>query len=437
MKQVFEKIKVNSKFVNSYYYFTKDFIYFYFSCKKLKNNQKIIFESLSDIKREFLLKFKEALIDNFSRAFKLVETIQKSSQNDIEFGKENLVNVNIVEYLVNYIKKISQSFTDLYIEFAFTNEDSNFYSNQDLLIKEMKDIFENEIKNYYLIPIYNKIDNLFILLENKDTNVNTNEKFYIQLIYFNNYILYKMDEVFNAFINSNISYLIKKSLITNNRVKIINYNTRLFKLFKDNFSNKMFLSNLNNKDYCINIINEIINKTNLYFGEINHINNLLFEQYLLENCLYSYFLCCVIILIIKNTFDAEFIDAILDNLINNISKVIIRINHSDVIIKFHEFIKLLSCNESEERLNEYKIIIRKSKVKKILFNIKKLNFNQQKIFNFLENNKIEQEEFLNILVIILMSYLRCNSEQEIDFYLGKKQLINKYINIIEHELLNE
>ena len=437
MKQVFEKIKVNSKFVNSYYYFTKDFIYFYFSCKKLKNNQKIIFESLSDIKREFLLKFKEALIDNFSRAFKLVETIQKSSQNDIEFGKENLVNVNIVEYLVNYIKKISQSFTDLYIEFAFTNEDSNFYSNQDLLIKEMKDIFENEIKNYYLIPIYNKIDNLFILLENKDTNVNTNEKFYIQLIYFNNYILYKMDEVFNAFINSNISYLIKKSLITNNRVKIINYNTRLFKLFKDNFSNKMFLSNLNNKDYCINIINEIINKTNLYFGEINHINNLLFEQYLLENCLYSYFLCCVIILIIKNTFDAEFIDAILDNLINNISKVIIRINHSDVIIKFHEFIKLLSCNESEERLNEYKIIIRKSKVKKILFNIKKLNFNQQKIFNFLENNKIEQEEFLNILVIILMSYLRCNSEQEIDFYLGKKQLINKNINIIEHELLNE
>ena len=81
MKQVFEKIKVNSKFVNSYIYFTKDFIYFYFSCKKLKNNQKIIFESLSDVKNEFLLKFKEALIDNFSRAFKLVETIQKSIQS--------------------------------------------------------------------------------------------------------------------------------------------------------------------------------------------------------------------------------------------------------------------------------------------------------------------------------------------------------------------
>ena len=427
MKQVFEKIKVNSKFVNSYYYFTKDFIYFYFSCKKLKNNQKIIFESLSDLKTEFLLKFKEALIDNFSRAFKLVETIQKSSQNDIEFGKENIVNINIVEYLVDYIKKISQSFTDLYIEFAFTNEDPNFYSNQDLLIKEMKVIFEDEIKNHYLIPIYNMIYNLFKSLENKDTKENANEKFNIQLIYFNIYIIYKMDEVFNAFINSNISYLIKKSLISNNREKIINYNTKLCKLFKDNFANKMILPNLNDKDYCINIINEIINKAKLYFGEINHINNLLFEQYLLENCLYSYFLCCVIILISKNIFSTEFIDSILENLINNISKAIIRIDHSDVIIKFHEFIKLLSCNESEERLNEYKIIIGKSKIKKILLCIKKLNFNQQKIFNFLENNKIEQEEFLNILVILLMNCLRCNSEQEIDFYFGKKQLVNKYI----------
>ena len=436
MKQVFEKIKVNSKFVNSYYYFNKDFIYFYFSCKKLKNNQKIIFESLSDIKGEFLLKFKEALIDNFSRAFKLVETIQKS-QNDIEFGKENFVNINIVEYLVDYIKKISQSFTDLYIEFAFTNEDPNFYSNQDLLIKEMKDIFEDEIKNHYLIPIYNIIDSLFKLLENKDTKEKENEKSNIQLIYFNNYILYKMDEVFNAFINSNISYLIKKSLITNNKEKIVNFNTKLFKLFKDNFSNKIILSNLNNKDFCINIINEIISKANLYFGEINHMNNFLFEQNLLENCLYSYFLCCVIILIINNTFDAEFFDTILENLINNTSKVIIKINHSDVIIKFHEFIKLLSCNETEERLNEYKIIIGKSKIKKILFNIKKLNFNQQKIFNFIENNKLDQEDFLDILVIMFMKYLRCNSEQEIDFYFGKKQLINKYINIIESELFNE
>ena len=437
MKQVFEKIKVNSKFVNSYIYFTKDFIYFYFSCKKLKNNQKIIFESLSDVKNEFLLKFKEALIDNFSRAFKLVETIQKSIQSDGgEFEKEKIVNINIVEYIADYIKKISQSFTDLYIEFAFTNEDPLFYSNQDSLINEMGNIFKDEINNHYLIPIYNIIDNLFNLLEKEEIKGNTKEKIYIQLIYFNNYILYKMNEVLNAFINSNISYLIKKSLIISNKERIININTKLFKLYKQNFSNKLILSNLSNKDYTINIIKEISKKTKLYFGDINHNNNLFYEQNLIENCLYCYFLCCVNILLVKGTFGDAFIDTILDNLINNISKELIGVNHSDVIIKFNEFIKLLSGIESIEKLDEYKIIIGKSKVKKILFNIKKIIFNQENVIKFLENKKITQSEFINILVIMLMNSLRCNSEEEIDFYLGKKQIINKNINDIEKELFD-
>ena len=437
MKQVFEKIKVNSKFVNSYIYFTKDFIYFYFSCKKLKNNQKIIFESLSDVKNEFLLKFKEALIDNFSRAFKLVETIQKSIQSDGgEFEKEKIVNINIVEYIADYIKKISQSFTDLYIEFAFTNEDPLFYSNQDSLINEMGNIFKDEINNHYLIPIYNIIDNLFNLLEKEEIKGNTKEKIYIQLIYFNNYILYKMNEVLNAFMNSNISYLIKKSLIISNKERIININTKLFKLYKQNFSNKLIISNLSNKDYTINIIKEISKKTKLYFGDINHNNNLFYEQNLIENCLYCYFLCCVNILLVKGTFGDAFIDTILDNLINNISRELIGVNHSDVIIKFNEFIKLLSGIESIEKLDEYKIIIGKSKVKKILFNIKKIIFNQENVIKFLENKKITQSEFINILVIMLMNSLRCNSEEEIDFYLGKKQIINKNINDIEKELFD-
>ena len=437
MKQVFEKIKVNSKFINSYFYFTKDFIYFYFSCKKLKNNQKIIFESLSDIKNEFLLKFKEALKDNFSRAFKLVETIQKSTQSEIDFEKDNIVNIHIVEHLVDYIKRISQSFTELYIEFAFTNEDPYFYSNQDLLIREMQDIFKDEINNNYFIPIYNIIDDYFKLLENPEIKENKKEALYIQLIYFNNYFLYKMNQVFNAFINSNISYLIKKSFITNNHEKIININTKLLKLFKNSFSNKIILSKLNNKDYCINMIKEIINKTKLYFGENNHNNHLFYEQNLIENCIYTYFLCCISLLFVPTTLDGEYIDSILENLINNISKELIRINHSDVIIKFHEFIKLLCCIENEERLNEYKAIIGKSKIKKILFNIKKINFNQEKVLQFLENKKIEKGEFLNILVIYLMNLLKCNSEIEIDFYFGKKDLIINYINDIENELLDK
>ena len=422
--------------MNSYIYFTKDFIFFYFSCKRLKNNQKIIFDSLSEIKNDFLTKFKEALIDNFSRAFKLVETIQKNEQT--EFEKESIVNINIVEYLVDYIKKISQSFTDLYTEFAFTNDDPYFYSGQDLLINEIQNIFKNEINNNYFIPIYNIIKNLFKSIENKEIKGNREEKSSIQLIYFNNYILYKLFDVFNAFLNSNISYLINKSLLMDIHEKIKNNNTKLFKIYKENLSKIIVFQKLNkNKDYYIDMSKEIINKAYLFFGENNHLNNILYEQYLIENCLYSYFLCTISILFVQSTFDGEILDSILENLINKISSEIIRINHSDVIIEFHEFIKLLSCIESKEKLIEFEPIIGNSKIKKFLFNIKKISFNNEEILKFLDEKNVKAEEFLNSLVIRIMNLLKCNSEEEIDFYFDKKDFIFSNINCIENELLNK
>ena len=191
-----------------------------------------------------------------------------------------------------------------------------------------------------------------------------------------------MNDIFNIFINSNISYLIKIDLVKNIRKKIIENNTKLLQLFKSSFSTKIFLLNLNEKDYCVNMIKDLVDKTKLYFGEMNHINSLFFENNLIDFCLYCYFLCCISILMCQNTFDGEFIDAILTRLINNISKELIKINHSDIIIKIHEFIKLLSCIENEEKLDEYKQIIGKSQIKKFLFNIKKYILNHKKFQNF-------------------------------------------------------
>ena len=436
MKQVFEKIKINSKFFNSYNYFTKDFIFFYFSCKKLKNNQKIICEYLSIIKTDFISKYKEALIDNFSRAYKLIEAIEKSTEMGAEIEKENAVNIHLVEHLVDYIKKISQSFTDLYTQFAFSEDDYYFFSNKDMLISEMRDIFYEEINNNYFNPIYNSIDKIFNLIESDETKINEKETIYIQLIYFYNYILYKMSDVFNIFINSNISYLIKVDLVKNIRIKIKENNTKLLKLFKSSFSTKIFLLNLNEKDYCVNMINDLINKTKLYFGEMNHINSSFFETNLIEFCIYCYFLCCISLLMSQNTFDGEFIDKILSNLINNISKELIRINHSDVIIKIHEYIKLLCCIENEERLDEYKQIIGKSKIKKFLFYLKKIYFTPQKISKFLIQEKINHENFLHLLCIMFMNKIKCNSENEIDFYLGQKDFMIKNMDKIDKELLN-
>ena len=437
MKQVFDKIKVNSKFVNSYFYFTKDFIFFYFSCKKLKNNQKIIFEYLSDIKADFISKYKEALIDNFSRAYKLIQAIEKSTEMGVEIEKENSVNMHLVEHLVDYIKKISQSFTDLYTQFAFTEDDFDFFSKNDPLISELGEIFFNEINNNYFSPIYNSINNLFTLLESDEAKINEKEMVYIQLVYFYNYILYKMSDVFNIFINSNIAYLIKIDLVKNIRKKIVENNTKLLKLFKASFSTKIFLLNLTEKDYCTNMIKDLINKTKLYFGEMNHINSPFFEINLTEFALYCYFLCCISLLMSQNIFDGEYIDEIMSSLIGNISKELIRFNRSDVMLKIHEYFKLLSCIENEERLNEYKQIIGKSKIKKFLFDIKKVYFHPQKISKFLMQEKINHENFLHILIIMLMNKIRCNSEQEIDFYFGQKDTMIKCMNKIGIELLNE
>ena len=437
MKQVFDKIKVNSKFVNSYFYFTKDFIFFYFSCKKLKNNQKIIFEYLSDIKADFISKYKEALIDNFSRAYKLIQAIEKSTEMGVEIEKENSVNMHLVEHLVDYIKKISQSFTDLYTQFAFTEDDFNFFSKNDPLISELGEIFFNEINNNYFSQIYNSINNLFTLLESDEAKINEKEMVYIQLVYFYNYILYKMSDVFNIFINSNIAYLIKIDLVKNIRKKIVENNTKLLKLFKSSFSTKIFLLNLTEKEYCTNMIKDLINKTKLYFGEMNHINSPFFEINLTEFALYCYFLCCISLLMSQNIFDGEYIDEIMSSLIGNISKELIRFNRSDVMLKIHEYFKLLICIENEERLNEYKQIIGKSKIKKFLFDIKKVYFHPQKISKFLMQEKINHENFLHILIIMLMNKIRCNSEQEIDFYFGQKDTMIKCMNKIGKELLNE
>ena len=437
MKQVFDKIKVNSKFVNSYFYFTKDFIFFYFSCKKLKNNQKIIFEYLSDIKADFISKYKEALIDNFSRAYKLIQAIEKSTEMGVEIEKENSVNMHLVEHLVDYIKKISQSFTDLYTQFAFTEDDFDFFSKNDPLISELGEIFFNEINNNYFSPIYNSINNLFTLLESDEAKINEKEMVYIQLVYFYNYILYKMSDVFNIFINSNIAYLIKIDLVKNIRKKIVENNTKLLKLFKASFSTKIFLLNLTEKDYCTNMIKDLINKSKLYFGEMNHINSPFFEINLTEFALYCYFLCCISLLMSQNIFDGEYIDEIMSSLIGNISKELIRFNRSDVMLKIHEYFKLLICIENEERLNEYKQIIGKSKIKRFLFDIKKVYFQPQKVSKFLIQEKINHENFLHILIIMLMNKIKCNSEQEIDFYFGQKDTMIKCMNKIEKELLNE
>ena len=111
-------MKKNVSHSNAYNYFTKDFIFIYFSLKKLhficyhNSDEKLIFETLKEIKEDFLIKFKDCISVNFQRAFTLIKNIERSADTNGNFEKENNVNIHIIEHLVDYIKKMSQSFLD-------------------------------------------------------------------------------------------------------------------------------------------------------------------------------------------------------------------------------------------------------------------------------------------------------------------------------------
>ena len=352
--------------------------------------------------------------------------------------EKDTVNIHIIEHLIDYIKKINQSFTDIYPLFAFTNDDFNFYSVNDLIIKEMQDIFEVEINNKYFMTIYNNVENLINALKNQEIKNTLNEKLYIQQIYYNLYILYKMSDIFYTFINSNISYLIKKSLIDSIQNKIIYINTELFKIFSDSFpSKKMFLLNLDDKNYLNNMVKELTKKNNLYFGEINHNNYIFYELALTQYAIYSYCFSTISCLMVKDVFPGEFLDKILNDVIRNISRQLIKIDHSDLILKMHEFIKLLCQIESKEKLNEFKLMIGKSKIKKFLFYVKLKYFDEHWAVKFLASKKIEQGYFLHLLVLMLMKLLRCDSRKEIDFYFGNRDETNNIMIDIEEELYKE
>ena len=352
--------------------------------------------------------------------------------------EKEAVNIHIIEHLIDYIKKINQSFTDIYPLFAFTNDDFNFYSVNDLIIKEMQNIFEAEINSRYFTVIYNNVENLIKALKNQEIKNTQNEKLYIQQIYFNLYILYKMSDIFYTFINSNISYLIKKSLIYSINNKIIYINTELFKIFSDSFpSKKIFLLNLDDKNYLNTMVKELIKKNNLYFGEINHNNNIFYELALTQYAIYSYCFSTISCLIVRDVLSGEFIDNILNSIIRNISRQLIKIDHSDLILKMHEFIKLLCQIESKEKLNEFKLMIGKSKIKKFLFCIKLNYFDEHWAVKYLASKKIEQGYFLHLLVLMLMKLLRCDSRKEIDYYFGNKDEVDKTMTDIEEELYKD
>lgn len=268
ISQILDKIKLNSKFSNAHAYFVKDFVFFNFVIKlyslntfNTSNLDKEISSPLDELKSVFVNKFKSAASENFNRALSLVKSVEKNAEANGRFERENIVNVQIIDHFVKYIKVMSMSFIDLNEEFSNYQEEeeenkiNNTHScifKNDALLKELQESFSNLLAEKYFNLIFEKLDNVINIL---NSNINLSEKqaqqaltLQVQKFYFFYYILHKMNEVFISFLNSNIPYLISESLQSLIQEKMIHYMNLFYKAFLDRIMKDVKIL-LINKDF--------------------------------------------------------------------------------------------------------------------------------------------------------------------------------------------
>ena len=384
-KQIFTKIQNNNKFQNSYNYFTKDFLFFYFNLKKLKNDKKILDENLFCLKNDFINKFQNSIKDNFIRALNLIKNIEKKNENNI--------NIHIITHLVEYIRKLSQSFIDCYE--IFYNENENFYDKNDFILNELNLIFSNEIIANYFFYVFENIQ--ISLNEFKNNNNKNNEN--IQKFYFNFYVLIKMKNVFISFLNSNINFLFNDGIIFTLEGKIKNFYCDFIKILEEKNDFNFIIENLNDFNNFIKYQKKLNFNLNLFLNYENYDKNKIFEKFIINISIYFYFISSVLLLFYdKNKINFE----IFDNLFNEIGKNLIiffKIKENKFLLKFHNEIKNICINNNNNNNNENKIII------KLLLNFKQKIINND-YKNFINENKINIEIYIKYFVIILMKFFR-------------------------------
>ena len=386
-KQIFTKIQNNNKFQNSYNYFTKDFLFFYFNLKKLKNDKKILDENLFCLKNDFINKFQNSIKDNFIRALNLIKNIEKKNENNI--------NIHIITHLVEYIRKLSQSFIDCYE--IFYNENENFYDKNDFILNELNLIFSNEIIANYFFYVFENIQISLNEFKNNNNNNNKNNE-NIQKFYFNFYVLIKMKNVFISFLNSNINFLFNDGIIFTLEGKIKNFYCDFIKILEEKNDFNFIIENLNDFNNFIKYQKKLNFNLNLFLNYENYDKNKIFEKFIINISIYFYFISSVLLLFYdKNKINFE----IFDNLFNEIGKNLIiffKIKENKFLLKFHNEIKNICINNNNNN-NENKIII------KLLLNFKQKIINND-YKNFINENKINIEIYIKYFVIILMKFFR-------------------------------
>jgi len=243
--QIVDKLRTNQKFSNAYNYFVKDFIFFYFNLKlfALRTETDLNIEStIVELEKTFIEKFSNSASENFTRAFSLVKNVEKTAEMNGRFQRENIVNVQILDHFVKYIKLMSMSFVDLNEEFGETAE---ILIKNDALISKLQNTFCDLLIECYFCNIFSKLDIVISSLNYNKGDTGVNNLLNVQKFYYFYYILYKMNEVFLSFLNSNIPFLISYSIQETLEMRMEVYTNQFYNCFLNRIAKeiKMLLIN--------------------------------------------------------------------------------------------------------------------------------------------------------------------------------------------------
>lgn len=373
---------------------------------KQKDND-ILFNSIEDLKADYKQKFKIAIAENFTRAFTLIKNIEKNAEINGQFEKENIVNAHIIEHLVDYIKKMSQSFTDLYDDF-YSENDEDFYSSNDKLITEIRAIFSGEIISNYFLMIFTKLEQVLSNLKNFNSS---NEKLLIQKFFYFYYILYKMnDDVFISFINSQINYLVGTDLYIQINQKMSHFLGMFYSILLDRISLKVLLVNKDEFKYYNDYIEGLIKQVKFFFANENYNSNRAYEKPIVKFIIFLYSLSTVLLLMMNSETDFESYDLLLQEF-TNVSGIFFRLNSLDFILQLHECSKMLSKMSLVEDLNAIFNKETCTPLKIFLFQLRKVSLNDMAIVKFCSEKKISLEQFAKYAGLILLKFLRLSCDE--------------------------
>lgn len=215
-----------------------------------------------------------------------------------------------------------------------------------------------------------------------------------------------MKDVFINFLNSNVSYLIKDTLVLVLSNKMDYYMNKFYTTFLNRLSLKILLINKDVFQNYIDLLNNFIRQIKLFLAKEHYNNNRAFEKPVMKFVIYLYSFASVLLLMLNCKSEFESYDNYLNEL-TEVTFIFFKLNAVDHVLQFHEYVKSFSqlTTLSELKLHRPND---NSKMKLLVYSLKVFSLDDTSMFAFLSSKKINMETFTKLAAILVAKIFRVN-----------------------------